>query len=550
MLAQNFVECLEQAFKKHWEYPAFSDYEGRRLRYGQAAEQIAWLHAIFRKLHLKKGDKIALAGRNSVNWGVTYLAAITYGAVIVPILPDFNADNIQHIVNHSDAVLLFIADAMYEQLDETQMPHLDAIFSLTNFALLHSRKKQTAQIVQETGVPSGSENTATFSPSSFSCEQVGNDELATIVYTSGTTGFSKGVMLDHNSLLANILFAQKNMPLKCGDAIVSFLPLAHAYGCAFDFLFPVTLGCHITFLGKPPSPKIILQAFQEVKPRLILSVPLVIEKIYQKKIKPTLNKPLVRWLMKIEWAKNLLLKKIRQSLVDAFGGNFYEIVIGGAALNEEVENFLKKIEFPFTIGYGMTECGPLIGYSAWNVHRSHSVGRAINYLELTINSPDPCTIVGNILVRGENVMRGYYKNEETTKEVLDNQGWLDTGDLGLRDQDGFIYIKGRSKNMLLGPSGQNIYPEELEAQINNLPYVQESVVLEKEGKLYALVYPDLELVDAKGLNELQVKEKMEKNRKALNKSLPVYSAISQIELYPKEFEKTPTRKIKRFLYKI
>lgn len=550
MLVQNFVECLEQTFKKHWEYPAFSDYEGHTLSYGQAAEQIAWLHAIFRKLHLKKGDKIALAGRNSVNWGLTYLAAITYSAVIVPILPDFNADNIQHIVNHSDAVLLFIADAMYEQLDETRMPHLDAIFSLTDFSLLHCQKKQAAQIIQKTETLAASENAVPFSPESFSCEHVGNDELATIVYTSGTTGFSKGVMLSHNSLLANILFAQKNMPLKRGDTIVSFLPLAHAYGCAFEFLFPVTMGCHITFLGKTPSPKIILQAFQEIKPRLILSVPLVIEKIYQKKIKPKLDKPLVRWLMKLDRVETFLLKKIRQSLVDAFGGNFYEIVIGGAALNEEVENFLKKIEFPFTIGYGMTECGPLIGYSAWNVHRTHSVGRVINYLELKINSPDPCNIVGNILVRGENVMRGYYKNEEATKEVLDNEGWLDTGDLGLLDQDGFIYIKGRSKNMLLGPSGQNIYPEELEAQINNLPYVQESVVLEKEGKLYALVYPDLELVDAKGLNEAQVKEKMEKNRKTLNKSLPVYSAISKIELYPKEFEKTPTRKIKRFLYKI
>jgi long-chain acyl-CoA synthetase len=340
------------------------------------------------------------------------------------------------------------------------------------------------------------------------------------------------------------------MPIKAGDKIVSFLPLAHAYGCAFEFLFPVSVGCHITFLGKTPSPKIILQAFQEVKPRLILSVPLVIEKIYHKKIKPVLDKTLMHWLMKLPPVENLMGKKIRQNLVEAFGGNFHEIVIGGAALNEEVERFLKKIEFPFTIGYGMTECGPLIGYAAWDAHRLHSVGRVINYLELKINSPDPQHIVGNILVRGENVMLGYYKNEEATQEVLGEEGWLDTGDLGLLDQDGFIYIKGRSKNLLLGPSGQNIYPEELEAQLNNLPYIQESVVLEKEGKLYALVYPDLELVDATGLNETQVKEKMEKNRKILNTSLPAYSAISKIELYPKEFEKTPTRKIKRFLYKI
>lgn len=550
MLAQNFIGCLEQSVKKHWEYPAFSDYQGETFSYGQAAERIAWFHDIFRKNHLKKGDKIALVGRNSSHWGMTYLAAIMYGAVIVPILPDFHADNIQHIVNHSDAVLLFTSDTIYENLDETNMPHLDGIFSLTDFRLLHCQKKQLAQIMQKAAAPSNSENRAPLTPDTFSCESVENAELATIVYTSGTTGFSKGVMLNHNSLLANILFAQKNMPLKAGDTIVSFLPLAHAYGCAFEFLFPVCVGCHITFPGKTPSPKIILQAFQDVKPRLILSVPLVIEKIYHKKIKPVLDKKLLHWFMKLPPVESLMDKKIRQSLVDAFGGNFHEIVIGGAALNEEVERFLKKIEFPFTIGYGMTECGPLIGYAAWDEHRMHSVGRAINYLELKINSPDPQNIVGNILVRGENVMLGYYKNEEATQEVLDDEGWLDTGDLGLLDQDGFIYIKGRSKNLLLGPSGQNIYPEEIEAQLNNLPYVQEAVVLEKEGKLYALVYPDLEQVDAKDLNESQVKEKMEKNRKTLNTSLPAYSAISKIELYPKEFEKTPTRKIKRFLYKI
>lgn len=548
MLTENLVKTLETSLKKHWDLPALSDYQGQPLTYRAVAGQMLRLHAIFQKTHLKKGTKIALIGRNAVNWAVAYLAAVTHGAVIVPILPDFTPDSMHHIVNHSDAVFLFVADALYEKLDAAQMPHVEAIFSLTDLRLRAAPKKPLAQIIEKAETHFASQSAPALTPDMLAFAEVANAELATIVYTSGTTGFSKGVMLAHNSLMANVLFAQKNMPLQAGDAILSFLPLAHAYGCAFEFLFPFTMGCHITLLGKTPSPKVILEAFQAIRPRLILSVPLIIEKIYRKQIKPTLEKKPVQWLLKFPPLAKLLLQKIRKNLIAAFGGNFIEIIIGGAALDGEVELFLKKIAFPFTNGYGMTECGPLISYAFWQTHRPLSAGRAIDFLELKIDSANPAETVGNILLRGENVMAGYYKNDAATKEVLDPDGWLNTGDSGTLDADGFVYLKGRSKNMILGPSGQNIYPEEIEAQLNNLPFVQESLVLEKNGKLLALVYPDLESADAKGLGEAQVEAKMEAHRKMLNKRLPAYSAIAKIELYPKEFEKTPTRKIKRFLY--
>jgi long-chain acyl-CoA synthetase len=549
MLTENFVKMIETSLKKHWDLPALSDYQGQPLSYGEVAAQIARLHSIFRKNHVKRGDKIALVGRNSVNWAITYLATVTYGAVIVPILPDFPADNIHQIVNHSDSVFFFTADAIYEKLDESQMPRVDAIFSLTDWRLLHAHKKHVIHSVEKAETDLAA-HVQVLTPDSLAFPEIANDALATMMYTSGTTGFSKGVMLPYNSLMANVLFAQTNLPLQPGDRIVSFLPLAHAYGCAFEFLFPFTMGCHITLLGKTPSPKVILEAFQAIHPRLILSIPLVIEKIYRKNVKPVFQKKIVQGLCKVPWCEKLLLRKIRNSLVAAFGGNFIEIIIGGAPLESEVEAFLKKVKFPFTIGYGMTECGPLISYASWETHRPSSAGRKIAYLELKINSDNPSATVGDIMVRGENVMTGYYKNETATKEVLDPDGWLNTGDLGTIDQDGFVYIKGRSKNMILGPSGQNIYPEEIEAQLNNLPFVQESLVLEKNRKLFALVYPDLELADAKRLGEVQLIEKMEANRKILNKRLPAYSTITKIELYPEEFEKTPTRKIKRFLYDI
>lgn len=551
MLSENLVKILEDSIRRHWDLPALSDYQGQTYAYADVAERIAYLHYLFQKSHLKKGDKIALIGRNSAHWTLSYLATLTYGAVIVPILPDFPVDNMHHIVNHSDAVFLFVADNFYEKLDEEQMPHLEAIFSLEDWRVLYTKKKQLAHALETATAHFESEEHHHVTPDQpLFANDVGNGELATIMYTSGTTGFSKGVMLPHNSLLANVLFAQKNMPIESGDRIVSFLPLAHAYGCVFEFLFPLTRGCHITLLGKAPSPKVLLEAFQAIHPRLILSIPLIIEKIYRKQIKPKLDKPVMQWLCKIPPLERIILRKIRQKLLNVFGGNFIEIIIGGAALDPDVERFLKHIRFPFTIGYGMTECGPLVSYAGWQTHRPQSVGAAIDYLEVKIDSENPYSVVGNILVRGENVMTGYYKNEEATKEALSADGWLNTGDLGLLDQEGFIYIKGRSKNVILGASGQNIYPEEIETLLNNLPFVQESLALEGKGKLVALVYPDLELADAKGLGEDQLRVKMEDLRLAVNKRLPAYSQISKIGLYPKEFEKTPTRKIKRFLYNI
>lgn len=550
MLKENFVEMIHESMQKNWDLPAFSDYEGSPLTYGQVAEKVLWLHYIFEKSHIKKGNKIALIGRNAANWAIVYLAAITYGAVIVPVLPDFHTDDFHHIVNHSDSLLLFVSDAVYENIDEAKMPELEGVFSLTDFKLLYSKKKTLAKVLENADKQYLEKYDGSLTKENFTFEKVGSEEMAGILYTSGTSGFSKGVMLHHNSLAANVRFARNNIPLKPGDAIFSFLPLAHSFGCAFDFLFPLCVGCHITFLGKLPTPKVLVAALGRIRPRLILSVPLLIEKIYKNKLKPKVDKTAVKILSKLPVLGGKIHKKIRDALVEVFGGNFLEIVIGGAALNEEVETFLRKINFPFTVGYGMTECGPLISYTPFPGHKFASVGTLMDTLEIRIDSSvtDAKDGTGEIQVRGENVMLGYYKNEEATKAAIDKDGWLHTGDLGLIDQDGFIYIKGRHKDMLLSASGQNIYPEEIEAKLNNLPYVEESLVIEKEKKLVALVYPNMEAADAEGLDEENLQKKMEENRSALNESLPAYSRITKIDLYPEEFEKTPTKKIKRFLY--
>lgn len=548
MLKENLVKQFEVSMKNNWDVPAFSDFNGKSLSYGEVAENIIWLHYIFEKAQIKKGDKIALIGKNFVNWAVAYLATITYGAVIVPILPDFHADDVHHIVNHSDSVLLFALESIYEKLDETKMQNLEAIFSLEDFKLLYYKKKGLVPIIEKSKDNFLDKYGGSLIAEKLSFPEISNNELAEIVYTSGTTGFSKGVMLSHNSLIANVIYAQNHMDLKPGDTIASFLPIAHTFGCAFEFLFPFSIGCHITFLGKIPSPKIILQAFKQVRPRLILSVPLVLEKIYDKQIKSALDKGIVKILINTPLLKNLIYKKVCNKLVEAFGGNFKEIVIGGAALNEKVETFLKRIGFPVTVGYGLTECGPLVSYVPWDKHKTSSVGKIVDTLEVRIDSDDQQKIVGEILVRGENVMLGYYKNEEATNEAIDKDGWLHTGDLGVVDEDGFIFIKGRCKSMILGPSGQNIYPEEIEAKLNNLPFIQESLLVQKNKKLVALIYPDLELADAKGINEKKLTVKMEENRKFINQQLPPYCPITKIELSPEEFEKTPTKKVKRYLY--
>jgi len=549
MIAERYVDMLEKSIKQNWNLPAISNYQGDTKTFAEMGESILWLHSIFEKNRVNSGDKIAVIGKNSVNWAIVYLATISYGAVIVPILPDFKPEDIQHIVNHSDAVLFFVADSIFEKIDEAQMPNLEAIISLQNFELLYHKKDDIVQAFETAGSKAKS-GTDDLSADNFALPEIANDQLAAIVYTSGTTGFSKGVMLPHNSISANIRYAQNNIPLKFGDKIVSFMPLAHSYGCAFEFLFPLSIGCHVTFLSKIPSPKIIVKAFQEVRPQLILSVPLIIEKIYKKQIMPVLSKSSMKILLKLPLFSKLIHAKIRKKLVDVFGGQFIEIVIGGAAFNPEVEQFLRKIGFPYTSGYGMTECGPLISYDGHRTSKMYSVGLPVDTLEVEIDSDDAQNIVGEILVRGENVMTGYYKNEQATREAIDADGRLHTGDLGVIDADGYIFIKGRSKNMILGPSGQNIYPEEIEAKLNNMAFVSESLVLDKSNKIVALVYPDYEAADSAGMDDAQLAAKMEENRTALNAVMPSYMQLSKIELYPEEFEKTPTKKIKRFLYNL
>jgi len=549
MIAERYVDMLERSIKQNWSLPAISNYQGETKTFAQMGERILWLHDFFEQSGINQGDKIAVIGKNSVNWACVYLATISWGAVIVPILPDFKPDDIQHIVNHSDAVLFFVAESIFENIDESQMPNLAAIISLQNFALLYHKKEDIVRAFDKAAAKAQSGAEA-LTAENFRLPEIGNDQLAAIVYTSGTTGFSKGVMLPHNSISANIRYAQNNIPLKFGDRIVSFMPLAHSYGCAFEFLFPLSIGCHVTFLSKIPSPKIIVKAFQEVRPQLILSVPLIIEKIYKKQIMPVLSKASMKILLKLPLFSKLIHAKIRKKLVDVFGGQFIEIVIGGAAFNPEVEQFLRRIGFPYTSGYGMTECGPLISYDGYKTSKANSVGLPVDTLEVKIDSEDAQNIVGEILVRGENVMTGYYKNEQATAEAIDADAWLHTGDLGLIDADGYIFIKGRSKNMILGPSGQNIYPEEIEAKLNNMAFVSESLVLDKGGKLIALVYPDYEAADSAGLTEATLAARIEENRTALNAALPSYMQLSKIELYPEEFEKTPTKKVKRFLYNV
>jgi long-chain acyl-CoA synthetase len=549
MMKENLTEFIEQSIRNNWNIQSMTDYKGQSLRYADVGEAIARLHLLFEGCGLLPGQKVAIVGKNSASWGVSYLAAVTYGAVAVPILPDFKANDIQHIVNHSESALLFVADNIYDNLDPNKMASLKGVFSLQNFSLLNPLgQKKTGQAAGsldklfEDKYPEG------FGLDHVRYARVPNDKLAVLSYTSGTTGFTKGVMIHHNSLVSNVVYANNNMPLSPGDAIVSFLPLAHTYGCAFEFLWPFTLGCHITFLTKTPSPQIILQAFKEIRPRLVLAVPLIIEKIYKKQILPAIGKPAAKMLLKTPLLNKVVHKKVYQKLFNAFGGNFHEIVIGGAALNKEVEVFLNKIRFPYSIGYGMTECGPLISYANWDKTRLGSAGRIVDNMEVRIDSPDPYNEVGEILVRGENVMLGYYKNEEATRAALDGEGWLHTGDLGVIDKDGFIYIRGRSKSMILGPSGQNIYPEEIEAVLNNKRLIQESLVVEKNGLLTAMVYPDYETVDKLGMSEKDLHDTLEQYKGEVNALLPVYMNIARIRIVPEEFEKTPKKSIKRFLY--
>ncbi len=550
MMKVSFNEMVQGSIRANWDLPALSNYSEEPISYGRLADRILLVHAVYSEYGIKNGDKIALLGRNSVNWALIYLATVSYGAVIVPVLPDFHSGDIHHIVNHCDARLLFVADAIFDKLDEARMPNLEGIISLQDLHLIEARKKglQKAREKAEDRYlePFG----GVLRRERFALPKIANDELAAILYTSGTSGFSKGAMLSHNCLAANVDYAQHSIDLKAGHNLLSFLPAAHAFGCAFDFLFPICTGCHTSFLSQIPSPKILVQALAQVRPHLILTVPLVIEKLYRKNIKPKLDKTSVRALTKVPGLRNLVYNKIRAALVEVFGGRFLSIVIGGAALNDEVESFLHRINFPYTLGYGMTECGPLISYSPWNVHRVGGVGKPIYTLKLRI---DPTVTQstdgsGEVQVWGENVMSGYYKNEVASREAFTEDGWLHTGDIGSLDGDGFLYLKGRHKSMLLGPSGQNIYPEEIEARLNIMPFVEESLIIERGDKLVALVYPNMETVDVEGMDEARLQARMKENLDLLNEQLPIFSRISAIEIFPEEFEKTPTKKIKRFLY--
>ncbi|MBN2279211.1 MAG: AMP-binding protein [Candidatus Marinimicrobia bacterium] len=544
MIKQNLVALFEQTIQSNWDLPAFSDYKGEVYNYRQVAETIFEIHAMFKRLNIEPGDRVALLSENSSTWAMTYLATLSYGAVIVPILPDFHTRDIAHILQHSESSCLFTIENFYDKLDSEEINNLKAVISLKDFSLFYLDKK----ISKKWETSSEISKNETLSRNSFKLPQVENPALASISYTSGTTGFSKGVMTSHNNLVSNIVFAIENLVLHPGDKILSFLPLAHSFGCAFEFLFPFCRGAFINFLNKIPSPRIIMEAFEYVKPRLILSVPLILEKIYNKEIKPKIESQPVKSLLKLPGSKQLIQKKIYKSLVNVFGGNFQELIIGGAPLNHQVEEFLMDIKFPMTIGYGMTECAPLISYSSWKTRRIKSVGKKVDNMEVTIDSDDPQHKIGEILVKGENLFMGYFKDEETTRKSFKGE-WFCTGDLGTMDDDGFIYINGRSKTMILGPSGQNIFPDEIESRINNLPLVQESLVLERNQKLVALVYPDFVEVDKQKINQAELKNIMEENRKILNGLLPQYAKVTEFQLYPEEFEKSPTKKIKRYLYR-
>ena len=546
-----FNAYLQKSIQDNWNLDALTDYQGQTLQYKDVARKIEKLHILFENSGVVKGDKVALAGRNSANWAVAFIATLTYGAVAVPVLHEFTPEQMHNIVNHSEAKLLFVGDVVATTIDATKMPHLEGIIYIPDYSLFLSRTNKLTYAREHLNEMFVKKYPKYFRKDhvKYYMEQT-PDELALINYTSGTTGFSKGVMIPYRALWGNLDFAVNVLGahVKSGDPIISILPMAHMYGMAFEFIFEFCCGCHIFFLNRIPSPAIIAQAFAEIKPVIIIAVPLVIEKIIRKKVLPKLQNNTMTLLLNMTIIKKKFMQKIREQVYKAFGGNFYEIIIGGAAFNQEVEAFLKHIELPFTVGYGATECAPIIAYSDYKDFVPTSCGRAVVHMEVKINSADPQHIPGEILARGTNVMLGYYKNEEATAAVLDKEGWYHTGDLGLMDSDGNIFIKGRSKNMLLGSNGQNIYPEEIEDKLNSMHLVMESLVVQDGEKLVGLVYPDYEEAKALGHSNEELINLMEQNRQELNAILPVYSKLASFEIREDEFEKTPKKSIKRYLY--
>ena len=543
-----FIDYIEQSIIKNWDKDSLTDYKGITLQYKDVARKIAKFHIVLESAGIQPGDKIAVCGRNSAHWAVTFLATITYGAVIVPILHEFKADNIHNIVNHSEAKLLFVGDQAWENLNEDAMPLLEGIASLTDFSSLVSRNEKLTYAFEHRNAIYGQRYPKNFRPEHICYRKDRPEELAIINYTSGTTGYSKGVMLPYRSIWSNVAYCFEMLPVKPGDHIVSMLPMGHVFGMVYDFLYGFSAGAHIYFLTRMPSPKIISQSFSEIKPRVISCVPLIVEKIIKKDILPKVDSKIGKLLLKVPIVNDKIKSLARQAAMEIFGGNFDEIIIGGAPFNAEVEAFLKKIGFPYTIAYGMTECGPIICSSRWDTLKLASCGKATTRMEVRIDSPDPKTHAGEIVCRGMNMMLGYYKNPEATAQIIDANGWLHTGDLGTIDDEGYVTVRGRSKNLLLTSSGQNIYPEEIESKLNNMPYVAESLIVLQHDKLVALIYPDFDDAFAHGLQQNDIQKAMEVNRVELNQQLPNYCQISKIKIHFEEFEKTAKKSIKRFMY--
>lgn len=552
MMKENTIKIFEESFRNNWDLPALSDYNTKQtLTYGGFAEQIARLHLIYKECGIKPGDRVALIGKNTPSWVVVFIGTITYGAVIVPILQEFNPRDAQHIINHSEASLLYASNAIWESFDFDNMRHIRAAISLDTGKLLAQKEEETVDTVLDNiDTLMQQAYRGGFTAAGINYIERGNDELMEINYTSGTTGFSKGVMLTGNNLAGNIVYGINSQLHRRGTRCVSFLPLAHAYGCAFDMLTPLAVGSHITLLGRIPAPKVIVKAMQEIKPNLVICVPLVLEKIYSKMIVPMISKTKLRWALAVPYLDRKIYDRIRERLIEAFGGEFEEVIVGGAPFNAEVEEFLYKIKFPFTVGYGMTECAPLVSHTPWREFVLHSAGRVLpGIMECKILSDDPENTPGEICVKGENVMKGYFHNTEATDKVLHEDGWLHTGDMGTLSADGTIFIRGRLKTMLLSSNGQNIYPEEIEAKLNNMLYVSESLVVDRDHKLVALIYPDYDAMDRDGVTRDQLPAHMETVKTELNKLVAPYERVSQIEIMVNEFEKTPKRSIKRFLYR-
>ena len=545
---KNFNTYIEESIKDHWDSLALMDYQGQQLYYKDAAKTIARLHILFEQCGIEKGDKVSIAGRNSAHWGISFLATLTYGAVAVPVLHEFKPENMYNIIKHSESKILLVGDVVWSGLDRNEIADVDTIVLINDFSFLHSKNIPINEIEEKIDKAFAEKYKGEVTKDDVKYHKDTDDELVLINYTSGTTGFSKGVMLQYKSLIANLEFARKTLPQLQGSGIVLMLPMAHMFGLMFEFIFPLVSGCSIQFLTRTPTPKIILDAYAVVKPKLIISVPLIIEKVFKNKIKPVISKPSMKILMKLPIIKQIIYKKILKQVSESFGGNVLTAAIGGAALNTEAEQFFKKIGFQYSIGYGMTECGPLISYVEWESMKLYSCGKAIPTMQVKIDNPNPKTGIGEIIVKGKNVFAGYYKNPEATNAAFDEDGWFHTGDLGIIDNDGYVFIKGRCKNMILTASGQNVYPEEIEDQLNNLPYINESILIENNGKLIALIYPDYERAAREKMSNEQLEKILENEKNELNKHLPNFSQIAQIKIRSEEFEKTPKKSIKRFMY--